>query len=424
MNNNILLDKGIILSSGEISKDKINLVAGAITQPFAEMVWVTTGGDMETINRLTDILVSMNTPADRGKLFKIIKMLYGLMGLQFSEEAEPMGADPAVLEYFIFSFTADFGEIIKDYIVETNPQQRSDEAMAVFRVEKSRGYTVMSNHHLRNKELSLKAKGLLSQMLSLPEDWDYTLAGLSHINRESIDAIRTAVWELEKAGYITRRQGRDEKGKMAAIEYTIYEQPQPPSLENPILENPTSDKPVLENPTTENPTSDNPTQINKEEQRTDLPKKEKSNTDLSNTHSIPILSPNPSPLGDDAAEPQERKRKEAAAQSAFEIYEEIIKDNIEYDILKQNMPYDYDRLDEIVDLMLETVCTRRKTIRIAGDDYPAELVKAKFMKLDSEHIRFVLDCMRENTTKIRNIKQYLRAAQKKTVKAKNHELEV
>ena len=191
--------------------------------------------------------------------------------------------------------------------------------MAVFRVEKSRGYTVMSNHHLRNKELSLKAKGLLSQMLSLPEDWDYTLAGLSHINRESIDAIRTAVWELENAGYITRRQGRDEKGKMAAIEYTIYEQPQPPSLENPILENPTTDKPVLENPTTDNPTSDNPTQINKEEQRTDLPKKEKSNTDLSNTHSIPILFPNSSPLGDDAAEPQERKRKEATAQSALTI---------------------------------------------------------------------------------------------------------
>ena len=73
--------------------------------------------------------------------------------------------------------------------------------MAVFRVERNKGYTVMSNHHLRNKDLTLKAKGLLSQMLSLPEDWDYTLAGLSHINRESIDAIRTAVWELEKAGY-------------------------------------------------------------------------------------------------------------------------------------------------------------------------------------------------------------------------------
>ena len=94
--------------------------------------------------------------------------------------------------------------------------------MAVFRVERNTGYTVMSNHHLRNKELTLKAKGLLSQMLSLPEDWDYTLAGLSYINRESIDAIRTAVWELEKAGYITRRQGRDEKGKMTAIELLYY----------------------------------------------------------------------------------------------------------------------------------------------------------------------------------------------------------
>ena len=85
--------------------------------------------------------------------------------------------------------------------------------MAVFRVERNTGYTVMSNHHLRNKELSLKAKGLLSQMLSLPEDWDYTLAGLSHINREKIDAIREAVKELEKAGYIVRSRERDEKGR-------------------------------------------------------------------------------------------------------------------------------------------------------------------------------------------------------------------
>ena len=279
--------------------------------------------------------------------------------------------------------------------------------MAVFRVERNTGYTVMSNHHLRNKELSLKAKGLLSQMLSLPEDWDYTLAGLSYINRESIDAIRTAVWELEKAGYITRRQGRDEKGKMTAIEYTIYEQPQPPELEKPILENPTAGNPVLENPTTGNPMSENPMQIIKEEQKTNLSKKEKPNTDTQSTHSIPIHSPNPSPF-EGAAQPPERKRKEP--NDAYRVYKEIIKDNICYDILKQDMPYDHDRIDEIVDLILETVCTRRRTIRIAGDDYPADLVKSKFMKLDSEHIRFVLDCMRENTTKIRNIKQYLRAA--------------
>ena len=219
--------------------------------------------------------------------------------------------------------------------------------MAVFRVERNTGYTVMSNHHLRNKELSLKAKGLLSQMLSLPEDWDYTLAGLSYINRESIDAIRTAIWELEKAGYITRRQGRDEKGKMTAIEYTIYEQPQPPQLENPILENPTPGKPILENPILGNPTSENPMQLNKDIQRTDLPKKEKRNTDLSSTHSIPIHSLNPLPYGDTAVAP-ERKRTER--NDAYRMYEEIIKDNISYDILLQDNHLEADRINEIVDL--------------------------------------------------------------------------
>ena len=160
----------------------------------------------------------------------------------------------------------------------------------------------------------------------------------------------------------------------------------------------------------EKPTLENPMQLNKDIQKTDLPKKEKIITDEQSTHSIPILSPNPSPSDGEAAQPPERKRKETETQTAFEIYREIIKDNIDYDILMQDMKFDGDRLNEIVDLMLETVCTRRKTIRVAGDDYPAELVKAKFMKLDGEHIRFVLDCMRENTTKIRNIKQYLKAA--------------
>ena len=271
--------------------------------------------------------------------------------------------------------------------------------MAVFRVERNKGYTVMSNHHLRNKELSLKAKGLLSQMLSLPEDWDYTLAGLSHINREKIDAIREALKELERAGYIVRSRERDEKGRLRGADYVIFEQPQT----EPIL-----DLPTLENPTLEKPTLENPTQLNKDIQKTDLSKKEKRNTDLSNTDSIPILSPNPSPFDGEAATPPERKRTEAA--DAYAVYEEIIKDNIDYDILLLDNSMEKDRIDEIVDLMLETVCTRRKTIRIAGDDYPAELVKAKFMKLNSEHIRFVLDCMRENTTKVRNIKQYLKAA--------------
>ena len=279
--------------------------------------------------------------------------------------------------------------------------------MAVFRVERNRGYTVMSNHHLRNRGLTLKAKGLLSQMLSLPDNWDYTLAGLSRINREKIDAIREAVRELEKAGYIVRSRERDEKGRLRGADYIIYEQPQPPVLDLPTLENPTLDNPTLEKPTQEKPTLENPTQLNKDIQRTDLPKKEKSNTDLSSTDSIPIHSLNPLPYDEEAATPPERKRKEAT--DAYSVYEEIIKDNIEYDHFVRYGQVDKDRLDEIVSIILETVCSKRKTIRIAGDDYPAELVKAKFMKLNSSHIEFVFDCMKENTTKIRNIKQYLKA---------------
>ena len=277
--------------------------------------------------------------------------------------------------------------------------------MAVFHVERNTGYTVMSNHHLRNKELTLKAKGLLSQMLSLPEDWDYTLAGLSYINREKIDAIREAVRELERTGYIQRSRERDKKGRLRGADYIIYEQP--PNLDLPTLENPTLGNPTLENPTQEKPTLENPMQLNKDIQKTDLSKKEKSNTDLSSNHSIPILSPNPSPLREETAEP-ERKGTEAA--DAYSVYEEIIKDNIEYEHFIKHTDIDRERLDEIVSLILETVCTKRKTIRIAGDDYPAELVKAKFMKLNSSHIEFVFDCMKENTTKIRNIKQYLKAA--------------
>ena len=263
--------------------------------------------------------------------------------------------------------------------------------MPVFRVEKTNSYTVMSNHHLRNPDLTLKAKGLLSLMLSLPENWDYTLKGLSCICRENVDAIRTAVWELEKAGYITRRQGRDEKGKMTAIEYTIYEFPQPPKPKKPVLENPISD-----NPTTEIPVSENPTQLNKDRSTKDL-----LNTDVSSTYSIPFQK--------EAAAPQERKGNGYTNMDAVRAYEKVIKENIEYPYLIQDKSVDKGMLDEIVSLMLETVCTRRRMIRIAGDDYPAELVKSKFMKLNSSHIRFVLDCMRQNTTKIRNIKKYLLA---------------
>ena len=270
--------------------------------------------------------------------------------------------------------------------------------MAVFQVEKNQNYTVMSNYHLCNTDFSLKSKGLLSQMLSLPEEWDYTLKGLSKINREGIDAIREAVRELERTGYVTRTRVWNEKGQLGAADYVIHEFP---VLPKPILENPTLDKPVSENPTLENPMQENPTQLNKE-----LSSKELSNTDLLNNHSIPILS---TLSRQEAAKPQERKGNGHTNMDAVRAYEEVIKDNIEYAYLVQDNNIDKDMLDEIVSLMLETVCTRRKVIRIAGDDYPAELVKSKFMKLNSSHIQFVIDCMHQNTTKIRNIKKYLLA---------------
>ena len=225
--------------------------------------------------------------------------------------------------------------------------------MAVFRVEKNSGYTVMSNHHLRNRALSLKAKGLLSQMLSLPEDWDYTLQGLARINRESIDAIRQAIRELEQAGYIQRSRERDEKGRLRGADYVIFELPQPvPASVSPTLENPT-----LENPTQENPTLENPMQLNKDKLITEKQKKEGLNTD-----SLPIHSPNPLPLDEDEAAAPPPERTGSRKETAYQIYRDLILENIEYDTLIQNPRIDREQLDEIVDILLETVCTSRKSM--------------------------------------------------------------
>ena len=262
--------------------------------------------------------------------------------------------------------------------------------MSVFRVEKNKGYTVMSNHHLRNHTLSLKAKGLLSQMLSLPEDWDYTLQGLAQINKESIDAIREAVRELERAGYIKRSRERDERGCLRGTVYTIYEQPHA----EPTPEEPTQEKPTLEKPMLDLPTLENPMQLN-----TKGKNKEKQNTDQSITDSIPF----PSGFPDAPAQ------KRTETKGTFESYRELILENIDYDVLASDPHVDREQLDEIVDLVQETACSTRSRIRVAGNDYPAEVVRSKLLKLNSEHIRFVTDCLKQNTTRIRNIRQYLLA---------------
>ena len=268
--------------------------------------------------------------------------------------------------------------------------------MSVFRVEKNKGYTVMSNHHLRNHTLSLKAKGLLSQMLSLPEDWDYTLQELAQINKESIDAIREAVRELERAGYIKRSRERDERGCLRGNVYTIYEQPHTePTPEEPAPEEPTQEKPTLEKPMLEKPTLENPMQLN-----TKGKNKEKQNTDQSITDSIPFPS----------GFPNAPAQKRTETMGSFESYRDLILENIDYDVLASDPHVDREQLDEIVDLVQETVCSTRDRIRVGGNDYPAEVVRSKLLKLNSEHIRFVTDCLKQNTTRIRNIRQYLLTA--------------
>lgn len=258
--------------------------------------------------------------------------------------------------------------------------------MSVFRIERNKGYTIMSNYHLRDTAISLKSKGLLSMMLSLPDEWNYTTRGLAKICKEGVDAIGGALRELEKAGYIVRRVVRNERGRICDMEYTIYEQPHP---RQPDLPRPDTTALDTENSDMEGQGPETTAQINKDRTR-----KEQSNTD-----SIPFR----------AAEPPEPKRTETSLAERMEDYRELIKDNIQYTLLVAQNPDDADLIDEIAELMTETVCVRRKTTRVCGADFPAEVVKSQLLKLDAEHIRFVVKCLRENTTKIKNIKQYLLA---------------
>ena len=252
--------------------------------------------------------------------------------------------------------------------------------MAVFRIERTRDYTVMSNHHLRNEKLSLKAKGLLSMMLSLPDDWNYTTRGLAKICKEGVDAIGGALRELETAGYIVRHQLRDRQGRISDTEYVIYEQPQPRQPEPP---KPDTASPDTENPYLDKPDTEKPAELNIE----------KSNTQKSITHG--------------SRRPPERKGRDAMSLAEMKNYRDLILENIEYDLLCQRFATYREDLDEIVELMVETVCAKRKTTRIAGSDFPHEVVRSRFLKLDSSHIEFVMDCLKKNTTEIRNMKQYL-----------------
>lgn len=243
----------------------------------------------------------------------------------------------------------------------------------------SGGYTTMLNHHLRNKNLSLKAVGLLSKMISLPPDWDYSLRGLAALNTDGIDGIRKAMKELEDNGYVIRHQCRDENGRMSHSRYEVFEVPQliKPSPETPSSENPTTVK-----PTTGVPTMGKPTQINTNPVIT-----QERNYSVNNHQSINL----------DGIDRMDLRAR----------YEEIIRDNLELEILSQDKRFDTDRVNEMVEVMLDVICSTRPTIRINGEDMPQQVVKSRFLKLNSSHIEYVLHAMDECPSDIRNIRAYM-----------------
>ena len=266
--------------------------------------------------------------------------------------------------------------------------------MAIFRVEKTKDFTVMCNNHLRNVKLSLKAKGLLYLMLSLPEDWDYTTRGLAHICKDGVDSISSTLKELERHGYLSRQRFRYENGQLGDIEYTIHEKPVNPETEgnSPKRENPRQVNPKQVKPEQAEPGQENTAQLN-----TNVLKTKKSNMDVSSTYQS--IYP--------AASERDKRKEGMDRIELVNAYSEIIKENIKYDILTGR--YGQERMDEVVDLMLEVVLSKRPYIRIAGDDFPREVVKSRFLKINSSHLEYVFDCFDRNTTKVGNIKAYLMA---------------
>lgn len=245
-------------------------------------------------------------------------------------------------------------------------------------------FTTMSNHHLRNKKLSLKAVGLMSKILSLPDEWDYSLRGLAKLNTDGIDGVRSAVKELEEAGYIIRRQLRDKSGKMSHSEYLVFEIPE---LAKPPLDAPSLEKPTPVNPSTGEPVTGNPIQSNTKQVTT-----QKENTLLINDSSI-----NHSLEWHGYDEMDEMELRDQ--------YREIVKENIGFEYKQKSS--DAERLSEIVEIMLDVICSTSKTIRINGEDMPQAVVKSRFLKLDSSHIDYVFDAMKKCPSEIRNIRAYL-----------------
>ena len=265
--------------------------------------------------------------------------------------------------------------------------------MAVFRVEKTRDFTVMSNHHLRNNNMSLRAKGLLSLMLSLPEDWDYTLKGLARISLEGVDAIRTVIRELEDLGYLERHRKRNEKGQLKEAEYIIHERPievpehnMEHTSESPAFDSSVSDEPMSEIPVLDEPVSDGTTQLN-----TNISNTKELNTDVSKYPSI--------------NNGQNNKFNSKRWMERYNENKSLVKNSIDYEYLC--LYHDKGIVKNIVNIMAEVLTVDREVYTIEGEVYPGVLVQERFKEVDYRTIDAFLLNFERHTSKIHNMKSYL-----------------
>ena len=258
--------------------------------------------------------------------------------------------------------------------------------MPVFRVSKNRDFTVIANSVFKDRRLSAKAKGILVEMLSLPENWDYTLKGLTTLFSDGIDSIRQGIKELEENGYIVRERKRDARGRLGGMEYVIYETPEK-AVEN-IVENST---PEQSSPANAEPTEDFPVQDESAEDKAMLYKElNKSRTKESITH---VSNPY-----------QSIQQEQQVDVMGYEETRENVKEHIEYEIMCERYPKE--RMDEIVDIASEAICSNRSSFILGKDTYPYALVKDRLLRLDSSHIEYIISCINANTTEIHNIKPY------------------
>ena len=251
--------------------------------------------------------------------------------------------------------------------------------MPVFRIKKRNDFTIISNTIFKDKTLSARAKGLLAEMLSLPEDWDYTLKGLSSLFSDGIDSIRSGIRELEEHGYVVRQRSRTEDGRLAGIEYIIYETPHIVGAFTPVQDAPVTESPISEKPSQEKPMQAEP--MTYKELNT-------LRTDSSSTYES---NPYQSIAGHD--------------RMGYDEAREAVRENIEYGILCDKYPHEM--VDEIVDIAAEALCSPKEHFELGKDTFPFSLVKDRILRLDSSCVEYIFSCIRSNAADIRNIKQYL-----------------